>query len=514
MRHIQILLVILQLLFLKIIIAPAQKVGEVVDLEINYQLLLTRFKVYIEYFLMDEEVKLLYDEALQYGVAEQYEVAVILLEEALTILKDKGEKPEINPVLSLPTYQIKKSDDQELKFGIITGLDFNRQDFEVGFLEDDSTVVEEFSKPFVGLSAKYYNKYSGQAAIELYNSFRYDKENIRDDYRVRWQLSNFSYFQYAGYWNQAQASTTNSYWEQIFTSKLSNRLTDNWSWSIYNTFNYKTYQTDNLYTRDFYRNRLNTNVDWHTSSIGIFSLHYENEINETLGNMDNDYRQHDVRLGVRNNKFQAFDYNFFADGTVRNYAIQLDDSLIHNRYQSISLESGYEITVKKDIRMTLEDNFLFKRYDQKSALEPDYFWNYLRPGIKINILSNLELDLGYEWEIKKHTANPTDNYDVEEQNYNADGLSLLLNYFSTGGIYFSTSLSYQWRRYPQVITNEIFSLYSNRNIFSALLLAYVPVFPHFTINAFISYDNDDDIDLDQQNSQSMIFTFELEYLFF
>jgi hypothetical protein len=513
MRYIQILLVILQLLFLKIGIAPAQKVGEVIDLEINYQLLLTRFKVYIEYFLMDEEVKILYDEALQFGEAEQYEVAVIILEEALTILKDKGNKPELNPVLSLPTYPIKKSDDQGLKFGIITGLDFNRQDFEVGFLDDDSTVVEEFSKPCVGLSAIYYKKYSDQAAIEIYNSFRYDRENVRDDYRIRWQPGNGFYIQYAGYWNQAQASTSNSYWEQIFTSKLSNRLTDNLNWSIYNTFNYKTYQTTNLYTRDFYRNRLNSNVDWHSSPLGIFSLQYENEINETLGNMDNDYRQNGVTVGVRNNKFLAFDYYFLADGAIRNYAIQLDDSLILNRYQSISLESGYENTIKKNIRLTLEDNFLFKRYDKKSSLEPNYFWNYLRPGIKINVLSSLELDLGYEWEIKKHTADPADNYDVGEQNYNANGLSLLLNYFSPGGIYFSTSLSYQWRRYPRVITNEIISLYSDRNIFSALILAYVPVSAHFTINAFISYDNDKDIDLDQQNSQSTIFTFELEYLF-
>ena len=230
MRYIQILLIIFQLIFLKIIIAPAQKVGEVVDLELNYQLLLTRFKVYIEYFLMDEEVKLLYDEALHYGEAEEYEVAVIMLEEALTILKDKGENPELEPVLSLPTYQIKKSDDQELKFGIITGLDFNRQDFEVGFLDDDSTVIEEFSKPFVGLSAKYYKKYNDQAAIELYNSFRYDKENVRDDYRIRWQPANLFYFQYAGYWNRAQASTSNSYWEQIFTSKLNNRLAENLIW--------------------------------------------------------------------------------------------------------------------------------------------------------------------------------------------------------------------------------------------------------------------------------------------
>jgi hypothetical protein len=80
-------------------------------------------------------------------------------------------------------------------------------------------------------------------------------------------------------------------------------------------------------------------------------------------------------------------------------------------------------------------------------------------------------------------------------------------------MYVTTSVSYQWRRYPDSITNDLISLYSNRNIFSAMILVYLPITSHLTLNCFSTFDNDDDIDFDQQNNQSTIFTLELEYIF-
>ena len=88
-----------------------------------------------------------------------------------------------------------------------------------------------------------------------------------------------------------------------------------------------------------------------------------------------------------------------------------------------------------------------------------------------------------------------------------------MNYFSTGGMYLTASVSYQWRRYPDSITKDLISLYSNRNIFSAMILAYIPITSQLNLNGFATFDNDEDIDFDQQNNQSTIFTVEFEYIF-
>ncbi len=114
---------------------------------------------------------------------------------------------------------------------------------------------------------------------------------------------------------------------------------------------------------------------------------------------------------------------------------------------------------------------------------------------------------------KEHLAHPLNSYNVNEQNYNSNGIFVSLNYFSFGGMYLTTSVSYQWRRYPDSITNDLISIYSNRNIFSAMLLAYIPIISQLTLNGFATYDNDEDIDFDQQNNQSTIFSVELEYIF-
>jgi hypothetical protein len=46
-----------------------------------------------------------------------------------------------------------------------------------------------------------------------------------------------------------------------------------------------------------------------------------------------------------------------------------------------------------------------------------------------------------------------------------------------------------------------------------MLLAYIPITSQLNLNGFAMYDSDEDIDFDQQNNQSTIFTIELEYIF-
>ena len=81
------------------------------------------------------------------------------------------------------------------------------------------------------------------------------------------------------------------------------------------------------------------------------------------------------------------------------------------------------------------------------------------------------------------------------------------------GAYLMLNLGYQWRRYPDSVSKEIISLYSSRNILSVMLMGYIPLGDALILNLFAIYDDDQDIDFDQQNNQSTIFTLELEYLF-
>jgi len=512
-KIIQIILVVLQLCFLKVVLAPAQKINEVVSSKSNYHMLLTRFKVYLDYYLMSEEVKVLYTEASQYGDQGEYEIAIIMLEEAidlLTIDSDSDEIPLISPTMLKPEDE---NIPPNFRLGIITGIDFNQQEFELSYLESDSTVQEEFNKPYVGLSAGYAFDLGKQASFELYNSFRYDRENLRDDYRMRWQVGDFFYLQYSGYWNQTKVADSYSYWEHIFSTKLGNTIGSNFYWSFYNIYNYKTYQAGQFTIQDYYRNRFNALLEWRSDLLGITGLEYANERNETLNYKENDYNQHRIRTGIRSEYMDRFYHSIIVDASLRDYTLLFADSLISNSYEAYSLEFIYEVSIRQNFSISIEDNFLYKIYQEKSTMEPDYYWNIFRPGVKLRMSNNLEIGGGYEWELKKHDIYQLDSYNVSEQNYRADGVFILLNYFSIGGTYISTSVSYQWRRYPTSVTNDLFSIYSNRNIFSAMMMVNLPLFRQLNLNGFLTYDNDMDIDFDQQNNQSTIFTIELEYTF-
>jgi hypothetical protein len=513
MKFVNIILVILQLFIIKIVVAPAQKVSEIVDAKTTFELLLARFKIYMDYYDLTEESKKLYDEAIHYSENNEFEIGSIILEEAIQLLKQEKSSEDVLTTNLLPVSTVPSVPIQNFNISVLSGMDFNRQEFELGFVENDSTVEEEFNKPYMGLRARYLLSNGQHNVIEIQNSIRFDKENLRDDYRIRWQpFSNF-YVLYSGYWNQAQVEETYSYLDQVFSARWNFDLFESLYFTFLNTFNYKNYRTQNVFLKDFYRNRFNGLFEWHTSLLGISSLEYSSELNESLGLQDNDYSQNTVRFGIRNEGFKRFHYDFLVDGSMRDYAIQFGDSLVYNSYQSVGLEALYEVEVINQFRLFVENDFLYKFYELKSSLEPDYYWNLLRPGFRISLFSQFDLSVAYEWEFKDHTAQPLDDYDVNEQNYNSNGIFVSLNYFSLGGTYFTTSISYQWRRYPDSLTNDLISIYSNRNIFSVMLLTYLPLTKNLTFNVFATFDNDEDIDFDQQNNQSTIFSVELEYTF-
>jgi hypothetical protein len=54
---------------------------------------------------------------------------------------------------------------------------------------------------------------------------------------------------------------------------------------------------------------------------------------------------------------------------------------------------------------------------------------------------------------------------------------------------------------------------SDCEVISVFLTVFILISRHITINSFAAYDNDKDIDLDQQNNQSVIFGMEVGYTF-
>ena len=497
--------------FLLIIVLYAQSNITGYDAASTYKLLLNQVTIYLEYYPLDNETNELFEKAMTYGKNNEYDIAIIYLEEILSAINTDHDKKELNLPSDEPDTKEKES---PFRFSAASGIDFNRQEFEIGYLQSDSTILEEFSKPYIGFSTEYYKiKNNGNITLHLSNSLRYDRENLRNFSQIKWNLTKNLPLRYTSYWSSYRVEDKKSFWEHEISGKYSPETNSKILWLFYNTFHYKKYKNPSSSFFNYYQNRFELISRWKMFNDYMFQSRYQNILFENLGGENFDYNLHGIGTGYDKRAYKSFSHSLDLAFELKSYSLEFEDSLFYNKYTQYKSEIELGFQLSESGKIELNETIYIKSYKNKSSLEPDYIWNYLRPAFLQDLTQSIEIGLGYEIEIKRHKDYNGDENSIMEQNYNSHGIFSSMNYFSFSGIYLSLYLSYQWRRYPDYVTNELLSVYSDRNIFSIFILAYLPITRNVTLNILASYDNDKDIDIDQQNNQSSIFSTELEYKF-
>ena len=390
----------------------------------------------------------------------------------------------------------------------MSGIDFNRQEFEVGYLQDDSTILEEIKNPYAGFVIQYNKNYSADRFLNMQDALRLDQQNYRNDLNFRWVPADWLNIRFGNYWNYARNADYYSYIENGLDIAGAGSLAPGLQWHAENDYRYRLFTGKSPGYADYYRNRMWLGLAG-TGLRGDYSL----ELYENLGTEETDYRQHLLRCGTAGYIFPPLYATFTLEGTWRDYKLKLGDSLAVNRFVQAAGYLTADLELSEWFRLGLEENYLFKTYEHKSGFEPDYHLNYLKPVVIFRWDPEWEWTTGFEWEMKKHIPVPGDTYEVGEQDYSSLGIVFGTTFNSPSGAYVLLNLGLQWRRYPASVSKEIISLYTDRNIFDVMIIGNLPLSRHLNLNIFAVYDNDQDIDFDQQNNQSTIFTLELEYLF-
>jgi len=477
---------------------------------LTYEMLRSQIEVFQSYLNFDNYNKNLLIEADSLASLGEYEIGTIYLEELLSSLRqDVDLKDSLEKVKDNSNGKSEKSQLKNYNISVITGADFDRHEFEYEYEQSDSTILEEISKPYIGINTEYVFQNTLNFEIDLYNSVKYNKEYLRDDYQLSYRLNKLKLI-LGGYYNKSFDNTYSSYWEHKFIGTFSSSISSNAKIYFRENFNYKTFSLSEYTYTDFYRNYFETLGELNFDNLTYF-IQYNLENNEYLGNNENDYQQHRLRIGYKNLNNSGLKNIVTLEGTQRNYELAYGDSSFSNIYNQILMEAEIDIRLSNLFELQVEDNFIDKLYNNKSTFEPDYIWNYLRPTLNIDIMTDLQFGMGYEWEVKSHSEIEEDGVSSKEQDYHSNGIFSSLNYFSESGSFLSFSISYQWRRYADSPTNDLINLYSSRNIMSLMISGYFPVYNNVSLSILGMYDNDNDIDNDQGRTQSTIFNIELEY---
>jgi len=477
--------------------------GQPVSEADTYRLLLAETSVYLNYSTAAPQTAALIDSARQYASQDEFMLASVFLEEFLQTMD------QASPSVS------KSSPKETIPFlaEISSGIDFNRQEFELGYSNSDSLLNEEINKPFIAVNAEI----PIWKQSRLQTNLRYDKENTSANLRL--------YNQYSGtkssfYLDGAFLYDRNSLYPDFSFKEWNSRQTLNWNpdvaWMVRldNELRYKRYRLPSQSTPNFIRDESLLQIRRPFGEDKLFTAQYRVDYNNSLDFDNNNYFDQNLSLGA--SMFSVLFSDLTAEAGYQNkvYTYVWDDSTLHNRTQALFWDVKADFKLSGILHWKTDYSGHTKSYRLKTEQDPDYWLHQLNTYLKIEVIDGGSVSAGYRGEYKRHLLSAgLEPAFVEEQNYWGNGFIAGLDYFKFRGTLFSFEASYTFRRYPQAQASEWGSLYNNRNVLNLNLLAQIPLISCINLNLFASYDNDQDLDSDYGNTRSAIFSAELIYRF-
>ncbi len=455
------------------------------------------------------DVVALLDSAKTYAGQKDYPMALIFLEEARdSFTSGSGES---RPPVSLSRVPIVNRPENPFRFSLVSGVDFNRQEFELGFDQSDSILLDQVSKPYVGVVMKYT---PGSPFFFLQNTLRYDKENIDNELRLtgRWQgeahglESRFSYL-----FNRNFIYTNLSY-NELNSDLVYTYNKAYWYGRLQNTSRLKAYQHPDANVPDYFRNTLNANLSYFQNSAFTIQGYYTLDYNASRHTGNNDFVNQYLGLIARGTA-GGMRLMFNPQVEQNRFTYLVADSLLNNRSQTAQADVSLSFRIFSSLEMRTTGRYRKKIYFKKTEQEPDYNLINFNPEWRLYINDRLSFGTGGFWEKRRHELTPElDSAYILQQDYTDRGVTLNADYASPDGKVLSLSLRYSARRYKGG-GGANFSLYADRNIWSGLLFLQWPLAEHLSLQAVAMYDTDKDLDSAFNDTKSSFYTLELKYEF-
>lgn len=471
----------------------------------QYAQLISEVQLIARYSDKSDENAALLDSAHAYARDNLWEIASVFLE----LYLERRNSPVAPETISSHNANFKKP----LQFSIISGLDFNRQEFELGLIQSDSVLKDQISKPFVGLEMKKDWSTGEHAELSFSGRFRIDKENLTGAVRTQTNYVTDALHLFieagAGY-DKNQAYPEFTFFETHSRQRFQWQSKGDWSARLDNLLRYKKYRQSTETVPDFINDALQAMINFTEH----YYFNYTFELNESIKTDNLDYFEQSASIQYFDHFFSSWRIYSQSGLRLNRFSYMLEDSVIHNR----SLSASFEI----HSALSLGSGWQWKEYyflKKKSFAEPseqdaNYIEQQLNSVLRQSISTNWHWEAGHHFECKTHQARKGDQkLLIDEQNYFENGLLASLEYQNSSACFLSVDASYSWRRYPNAFSGQELSLYNNRDVFSLSMFMLIPLTQSLDFHAIASYDNDRDKDRDEGNIQSSLFSMELQYKF-
>ncbi len=450
---------------------------------------------------LSARAKSLIDSAEAYEARQDYLLATIFLQQALEENAPQVQtgKPAVPPTQSPWSLAFK------------SGVDYNRQEFELGFEQSDSVLLDEIHKPFIGLTASYRQQ---DSPFSLYNDIRYDKENLSNRFSagLRWQSPNLHAGVKASHILDRNFTYENQCYNEVNVDADADLRVAGSRFSLSNITRIKSYKSPSSTLPDFRRNTMYALASHSPGQGHTLEATYDWDYLRGIDRSTNDQDERQAALGYHFLDFSRLqaDMRFFYRTNRFNYL--LGDSVFQNSSFVRGAEPYLKWRLSSSWSVSMSYSGQFKTFGKKTEQDADYTWHTLHPRLYYDLSEMTVLSTGYIYEERTHetSAGLQDQY-ILEQDYFANGFSVGVDHSSLSGFILSAELSYTARRYPQASGQDVLSIYSSRNIITLLAFGHLPLSDRWSIDLLASYDNDKDIDNDSNDVVSSFFSLEIQY---
>ncbi len=471
----------------------------------EYQLLLNEARLFQKLNHVETRSAFI-DSARSYAEEGDFDLATVFLEQYISQFKVDAQ------VTTIPATQ-----SNSLQWALHSGVDFNRQEFEVGYIQSDSVLREELNKPYIAAELNNEWRRAESYFLQAESRLRYDKENFTFSLGGGGGIDgkNFNLRLQAGYdLDQNKLYPDFSYQEGNTRQSLLWNPATALEVQADNNFRYKKYRRPSSAVPSFYHDQFDLATNYRPSFESLWQFDYMFDLNESIRYQNNDYRDHVLSLTHNNTLWNIWRVGLKVGYDASRFTYTVSDSAISNRFGAVLAEVKSRVFFCDNISWNTEYQGKWKRYINKTEQGPDYRWQQLEMTLRSQFFTGFFVEAGYNYESRQHFifSSAVKEY-IEEQNYFGHGITFSVEYSSLNSYLISFNTVYIWRRYPDAHSDNIINLYANENILNFNLLAQIPVWKGIFFNIFASYDDDQDLDTEESNTRNSFFSAEFEYRF-
>ena len=450
-------------------------------------------------------------------------VAEFYLSSAKDLLKNSkgmllnGEKTVEKKGSSARDFQQVVSDNS---FYVTTGIDVSRQDFEIVYSGQDSSLLDAVNNPIVAIGTEGNREFLNMASLCWNGIFKYSRDywltTLHGTAEKSFQKNQIAQFwmdmESMAYKRDIQLKYAQIYsgfrWRGNLASRVAGFAQYEFLRRIYDhqDESFPNYRKNQFWGSLSFNPRFLTNLQ--------LSAQLETRQHDVFRQLDYKNSTYSVRTSYMNTEQTRFSLQM--DRRLLTYPNAPEDStfcLGSYRDWYVNLRAGQGTTPWLGLEVTAE--FTNRTYEKHLAYLQDFNYLSITPAIKFTVSSFFNFKIGYLNVQKKYRFAGQTKTLVTVKNYTVRGPTLSLDFFNMQNLLVSGSVSYELRRYEDSThaTDSGFNFYTDQNETTAMFFLSWQFLKNWEVSAIAHRDAAIDQELEHNDSRLSLFTVELKRSF-